>query len=289
MTELVLQQLINGLVTGMAYSLLAVGFNLVFGTINIINFSHGAFYVLGGLFCYVLVSSMGLPYLVALLLSALVIGLVGFVAEKTILRPLRDKDPLVMMLATLGAGVGLESLAQALWGATPRTIPGPMSAMVQIGPVFITWQKLFIIAVGVVSIGVLHFVIRRTTLGQSMRAVAQSPTGAAVVGINFEWVYGVTVLLGAGFAGLTGGLLGAATAIYAFNALPVLIKSFVVVILGGLGSLPGAVVGGVLLGLVESLSITFLPDAFKDVIGYGVIIVVLLFRPQGLMGVSKSR
>jgi branched-chain amino acid transport system permease protein len=286
----VLQDLASGLIMGLAYASIAVGLSLIFGVLRIINFAHGEFYMLGGLTLYSLTQN-GFNFYPAL--GAAVIGtmLVAALIDRLVLKPLRRADEATIALATLGISIFLANTGLILWGPIPHTIPVPFSAapLVLPGNIYLSRFELFTAVVTLMAIIGLHLVLQRTSAGRQIRAVVQDRDAAALVGLDVDRIYTMTFAVGCGLAALSGGLLGSMFLGYPSMGLAAVLKAFVVVVIGGMGSLAGAVAGGILLGVTESLGGAWMPAGFKDIIGFVFIILVLALRPQGIFGVKQVR
>jgi branched-chain amino acid transport system permease protein len=286
----VLQDLVSGLIMGLAYASIAVGLSLIFGVLRIINFAHGEFYMLGGLILYSLTSG-GINFFAALGGAILGTMLVAALIDRLVLKPLRRADEATIALATLGISIFLANTGLILWGPIPHNIPIPFSAapLVLPGNVYLSRFELFAALLTLVAIVGLHLVLQRTSAGRQIRAVVQDRDAAALVGLDVDRVYTTTFAVGCGLAALSGGLLGSMFLVYPSMGLAAVLKAFVVVVIGGMGSLGGAVAGGILLGVTESLGGAWMPGGFKDIIGFVFIILVLALRPQGIFGVKQVR
>lgn len=288
MTDLIAQLAALGIVNGFGYAIAALGLTIIFGVMRVVNFAHGEFYMLGALVAATLVTSLGVPYLVAVPLSGIVVAVVGLASERLVLAPLHDRPHLTLLLATIGISMILLNAAELLWGSVPRPVPSPMERSIWVvGPVFLTGQRIFIVAISAVIVILLGVFLKYSTTGKIIRATAQDAEGAALSGINVAAVRSMTFALGCALAALSGGLLGAMTLAYPFMGQALVIKAFAVTILGGLGSLPGAIVGGLALGVVEATAGGLISTEYRDIFSYVAMIAVLLLRPQGLMGAAK--
>ena len=287
MTAVFLQQLVNGVTIGAVYALIAVGLTLVFGILDVINFAHGEFYMLGAFITYSLTTAFGLDYFPALGLAVAGAALAGLLAERLTVRPLQGRPMFTVVLSTLGLSIFLQNAALLFWGPSPREIDLAWgSRPVVVGPVVVSLLRLIALLTGAALIAGLTWFIRRTRWGLAMRAVARNRDAAALMGVPVRRVYALTFAMGTGLAGVAGGLLGAMFTIEPSMGEWAVVKAFCVVIMGGMGNVPGAVIGGVILGVAENLGAGFLPGgtSYKDGIGYAILILVLLFRPQGLFG-----
>ncbi len=287
MTAVFLQQVVNGVTIGVVYALIAIGLTLVFGILGVINFAHGDFYMIGAFLTYTLTVRLGLEYFLALALTIAGGAAVGLLAERLAVRPLKDRHMFTVVLSTLGLSIFLENGALLVWGPDPREIELAWgSRPLLIGGVVITFLRVAVLGTAAALIVALTWFIRRTTWGMAMRAVATNRDAAALMGIPVDRVYAITFAVGSALAGVAGGLLGAMFTIEPTMGEWAVVKAFSVVIMGGMGHVPGAVLGGIILGVAESLGAGFLPGgtSYKDGIGYAILILVLLYRPQGLFG-----
>jgi branched-chain amino acid transport system permease protein len=255
---------------------------MIFGIMNIANFAHGEFYMLGGCIAFFFTSKLGFNYLLAVPATVAVVAVLGLLLERTIFRRLSKQDAMSSVLATVALAMILENGALILWGPQPQPIPTGFSPMpVKLGSIFTTEPRLFAVAVTFGALLLVHLFLNRSLLGSAMRATFQQPEAAALVGIPIHRVHAATFGLGAGLAALGGALLGAIFFVHPASGGQATLKAFIVVILGGLGSISGAMVGGIILGLAESLG-TLVSSAYKDAIGFVLVILILLYRPDGL-------
>jgi branched-chain amino acid transport system permease protein len=286
-TAVFLQQVVNGVTIGVVYALIAIGLTLVFGILDVINFAHGELYMLGAFLTYGLTIGLGLDYFLALGITLLGVAAAGLLAERLTVRPLQGRHMFTVVLSTLGLSIFLQNAALLWWGPDPREIElGWGGRPLVVGGIVITHLRLVMLGLGAVLIAGLTWFIRRTRWGMAMRAVARNRDAAALMGVPVDRVYAITFAVGAAIAGVAGGLLGAMFTIEPTMGEWAVVKAFCVVIMGGMGNVPGAVLGGVMLGVAESLGAGFLPGgtSYKDGIGYAILILVLLYRPQGLFG-----
>jgi len=303
-----LQQFLNGLSIGSIYAIFALGYTLVFSILGIINFAHGAVFTLGAYFTYALMGGafgfngllanahlpMSLPFAVAILVSGTLAGLVGLAIERLAFRPLRRRgaDPLLTVVSSLGVALVIVNIIQYLVGAENYTFPantyGSLPASVNFGteanPIPIRSVQIVIFGVSVVILGGLTYLINGTKFGKAMRAVAEDPTTASLLGIDTDRFIVLTFFLSSFLGALAGTLVGSSVSIAGpYFGIGFGLKGLAVIVLGGLGSIPGAVVGGLLIGIVEA----FVPgdySAYKDAVAFGLLFLVLLVRPQGLLG-----
>ncbi|MEQ8967557.1 MAG: branched-chain amino acid ABC transporter permease [Azospirillaceae bacterium] len=282
MIEILPQYLFNGVLVGANYALIALGLTVIFGLMNIANFAHGQFYMMGGFMAYVLTASLGIGYFPAIVIAVLVVAAAGVVLDRLIFFRLRAKPLISSVLVTIGLSILLENLALLLWGPKPEAIPSPFSKMpVVLGPIFASEARLFALGVTFATIAAVHVALRYTRWGKAVRATFQQPEAAALSGIDVDRLYAACFGIGAGLAALGGALLGSIFFVHPTMGGIATLKAFIVVILGGMGSFPGAIAGGLLLGISESLG-TLVSSAYKDAIGFILVILILLYRPDGL-------
>jgi len=287
-TVVLAQQLTNGLVNGMTYVLIATGLTLVFGVLHIINFAHGEFYMLGAFFTYFAAKLLGLDYISAAIVATLGVAVLGILANRLFFWPLRREHEFTVLLSSLGLALLLTNGGELVFGADPKYVASPFAdSIVEVGQLVVTQQRVLIFAVGAVVLCLLYLFIKHTRIGKMMRATAQNPEGAALTGVNIRFVYTVTFVLACGLAALAGALVGPTAMIFPTVGSWAVLKGFIVVILGGLGSIPGALIGGLLLGVVEALAGGYISLGFAQSIGFAIIIIVLLWRPQGLFGTAR--
>jgi branched-chain amino acid transport system permease protein len=252
---------------------------------RVVNFAHGEFYMLGAFLLFSLFGTLGINFFVAGLVAIAAVGVAGAVVERVILRPLRGQAMEIPMLATVALSVILQNAAILLWDPSPKTIHHPFSPIpIVLGPIHVVAIRIFAGVAAVALIIGSHLFIQKTRLGKAMRATFQDGEMARLVGVDVDRVYMATFSFGAALAGASGVLLGSVFWVYPAMGDQAAMKSFAVVIMGGLGDFLGAIVGGLLLGVAESLGAAYISSGYKDAIGFIVIILLLLFRPAGLFG-----
>jgi len=286
-----LQQLINGLSLGAIYALIALGYTMVYGVLRFINFAHSEVFMVGAFAGYHLArllphASIGGGLLV--LLGAMVIcAVLGVMIEKLAYRPLRGRSTLTVLITAIGVSLLLQNLGQLVFGANPKSFPKlfPQHSFSTPGGLVVSSDQLIVFGVSVILLFALRHIVMKTRIGTAMRALSFNPTAASLVGINNDAVISFTFVLGSSLAA-AGGIL------YAMNypsidplmgTLPGM-KAFVAAVLGGIGNIPGAALGGVVLGLVETLVVALGGSTYRDAVAFGVLILILLFRPAGLLG-----
>jgi len=293
------QELVNGITTGALYSLIALGFSMVYGVLKLLNFAHGDLYMIGAYIGFFVIQWFGgaqhltiavpLLLLIMFVLAAAVVGGLGVAIERFAYRPLRDAPRIAPLITAIGVSFFLESAALLLFGAQYRVYNTSefisLSSGIQIGSVTIDSVQILVLVLGVVLMVGLQLLVNRTRLGRQMRAVAADREAAEMLGINVNFVITATFFLGsalAGVAGIMGGLLfNQVTSTIGFIAG---LKAFTAAVVGGIGSIPGAMLGGLLIGLAESFVTGYISSTYSNLIVFGILIVVMLVRPSGLLG-----
>ena len=294
-----LQELVNGLTTGALYSLVALGFSMVYGVLKLLNFAHGDLYMVGAYIGFFVIQWFGgaqhltiaVPLLLVIMfaLAALLVGGLGVAIERFAYRPLRDAPRIAPLITAIGVSFFLESSALLLFGAQYRVYNTAdfisLSSGIQIGSVTIDSVQILVLVLGVVLMTGLQLLVNRTRLGRQMRAVAADREAAEMLGINVNFVITATFFLGsalAGVAGIMGGLLfNQVTSTIGFIAG---LKAFTAAVVGGIGSIPGAMLGGLVIGVAESFVTGYISSTYSNLIVFGILIVVMLIRPSGLLG-----
>jgi branched-chain amino acid transport system permease protein len=291
-----LQQMINGLTLGSVYALIALGYTMVYGILEFINFAHGEVYMLGAYFGVILLgfftaiglTAFSLPLAVglALLLAVVFCSSYGFTIEKLAYKPLRNAPRLSPLISAIGVSIFLQNYVMLAQGATDKVFPSIAGVA---GFAFfssrITYLQASIILVSAVIMVLLHLFVMKTKTGKAMRAVAQDKTMASLVGINVNTVISVTFIIGSGLAAVAGVMVAMYYGLVNyFIGYTAGIKAFTAAVLGGIGNIPGAMLGGIVLGLVESLGASYISSEYKDAYAFVILIVILLLRPEGLLG-----
>lgn len=277
------QMVINGFSMSAIYVLMALGFTLVFGIMRIVNFAHGELYMLGALGVYYLYGKLHLNYFAALGIAALGVAAFGVVLERLVYRPFYQKE-LQAMIATLGLSVATQHLGVILWGTEERSIQAPYSSVLQFSGLILPMDRLVVIVSAGVVMAAFYFLLQHTKIGLAMRVVAQDPEIAQAQGIRVKAIYLAALLTAVVLAALAGGLVGQVYSVSPFMGTLPMVKAFIVVILGGLGSIAGAVAGGFLLGMSESFLNTLFGAGVAEMAAFVVIILLLIWRPSGLLG-----
>jgi branched-chain amino acid transport system permease protein len=278
-----LQHLVNAVILGGTYALLGIGLTLIFGIMRVVNFTHGELYAFGAYIVYFISAALGLGFFLALA-TAVAAGIaLGAVMEIALLRPMRNADIDTVMLVMIGAWIVMQNSELLLWGGVAKAIvtPFPETPLV-IGPISVSWLRLFVLLVACLLIVASYALIHRTRLGKAMRATFQDRETAALMGVNVEAIHTATFAIGSGLAAAAGALLGPVFLVTPTMGDLASLKAFAIVILGGLGNITGATLGGFVLALVEEIGAGYISSGYRDAMGFLVIIVVLLFRPTGL-------
>lgn len=292
------EQAINGLIISSFYALTALGLAVIFGVLRIVNFAHGELYMLGGYAYYMAITTLGLPPLIALLAAALILFAVGAAIEWLLIRPIHtgkiDRPEEYAIMITFALSILLLNLANSVFGPWPQRPAPLMRGRIEIGELIISGDRLAAAAAAVVLIVAAMLALRFTWAGKAVRAVSQDRTAAEIYGISVQRVGMIAFGLGASLAGAAGALIGPV-----FNVVPTMgivpvIKAYIIVVLGGLGSIPGAILGAFILGQIESFATILIPDpsralAYKDAYGLLVLVAILMLRPQGLFGRKERR
>ncbi len=281
-----IQQVINGLSIGSIYALMAVGYSLVYSILNFSNFAHGGVIMLGAYFGLYAVNLLGLPFLGALIVAALMAGLVAVTLEKIAYTPLRKRNapPLYFIISAMGASIFLENIVVATIGPTFRTYPQLIGKEpFSIGGLSISRIDVLMFVVAAISLIILVFIIEKTKVGLAIRACSYSARGSNLMGVNVNKIIFVIFLLGGLLAGIAGMLFGMKYTVYPQIGV-ITNKSFIAAVFGGLGSLPGAVIGSLLLGLIETFGAGYISSSYRDLIAFSLLIIVLVIKPSGLMG-----
>lgn len=280
--SLFFQQFANGIALGSVYSLVALGLTLVYGVLKIPNFAHGAFYMLAGYATYMLLVSAGVAYPLAVVASIVILSLIGAASEWIVFRPLEGETPIHAMIAALGLLFFLEGTADLFWGPDYRRVPSPLEGTVNVFGVTVTEQRVLVIGAAILVMAGLFWFLRRTITGMTIEAMAQDREGALLVGIDTRRVALLTVVVSAALAAVAGSLIAPLVLVFPNMGELIILKAFVIVILGGMGSVPGAIVGGYVLALAEVMAGTYVAFAFSELIAFAVLVLVLVVRPTGL-------
>ena len=280
-----IQLLLNGVVIGVIYALVAMGLSLIFGVLEIVNFAHGEFYMLGAMLAYFLSMNVGLGYWPAVLVVTAVAVALGYVLYEALLGSLRGQSFERSILLTLGLSMVLQNGAVFLFTTTPRMMQTRYSySNVIVGDVRVSVMRLFALGLGLLAFAALYLILYRTRVGRAMRGVAQNREAALMVGIDPRAVSRLAVAIGIGLSGLAGAALAPVYAVHPLMGFSFVFKAFAIIIIGGLGNISGAAIAAVALGILESVAGGFLPLVMADALAFIAMIAILLLRPQGLFG-----
>lgn len=280
----IFQQALNGMAIGSVYVLIALGLTVVFGILGIAHFAHGSVAMFGGYLTFVFGERFGLSFFPAMALAMVAGAVVGLLIERLAYRPVRDAPHINAFIIALGLTMMIEGLNLLMFGADQVVIQTPYRGVYNVFGIAIAELRILVILTAVVLVGVIALLISRTKTGKSIRAVAQNRQAAVLMGVNVSMVSLVVFSISSALGVSAGALIGALLAIAPGVGEGLAVKGFAVLILGGLGSIPGAIVGGLILGVSEAMAAGFISSAYKDVIAFLVMIIVLLFRPEGLLG-----
>ncbi len=280
-----LQNLINGLTIGSIYALMGLGFTLVFGVLGLLNLAHGEIYMAGAYIAFFLLTKFQLNIAILLVAIGVAIYLIGIGVERCAFRPLREQPPYIPLISTIAVSLIFQELALLIWGPQAVTFPDLMNQRIEFGSLSISLVQVITIGISVISMVLLHFFLRKTRLGRTIRATSEDYTASALMGVNIDRIISITFGVGAVMAGIAGILVS----FYYSVAFPTMgftatFRAFIISVVGGMGSVPGAVLAGFLFGLVDSFSITVLPSGLSDAIPFLILIAFLLFKPTGIVG-----
>jgi len=278
------KQILNGLAAGSIYTLVAVGYNMVYGILELINFAHGDIYMLGTFIALSLLLGH-MPVLPAVLLACVAGGVIGVVVQRVAYRPVRDAPRVVPMISAVGAAFVLRNLAQLIWGTETMPFPEVLpTRMIQVGGVQVNSLQVFILVLASSLTGLFALIVHKTKLGKATRSVAQDIPAAKLMGIEVEKIIQFVYFAG-GFLGVAGGILFSMYyAVWIGMGFLGTMKAWIACVIGGIGSLQGAFVGGLLLGVVEALISGFVSSAYRDAISYALVMIILVVRPMGIFG-----
>ena len=284
----ILQYCINGISIGSIYAIIALGYTMVYGIAKMLNFAHGDIIMVGAYICYCVTNYLGMPPILGILASMAVCTLLGIIIEGLAYKPLRGTPSLAVLITAIGVSYFLQNAAQLIWGSNPKSFTSVVSTIkpfLLFGSLTITGEVLVTVVVSVVIMLALTWFTSSTRIGKSMRAVSEDRDAAQLMGINVNKTISITFAIGSALAAVAGVLM--------CSSIPVLqpttgsmpgIRAFTAAVLGGIGSIPGAMLGGVLLGIIETFAKAFLSTQFSDAIVFGVLIIILLVKPAGLLG-----
>ena len=273
---------------GGTYALLGIGLTLIFGLMRIVNFTHGELYAFGAYIMYFFAAVLGLNFFLAIAFAIVAGMALGAIIEFTLIRPKRDADIDTTMLIMIGAWIVMQNAEMLIWGSVAKSVPSPLPATpFEIGPISVSWLRFVVLVVSLLLIGATYFLINRTKLGKAMRATFQDSGTAALMGVNVHGIYTIAFALGSGLAAAAGALLGPIFVVTPTMGDIASLKAFAIVILGGLGNITGATIGGFILAFAEEIGAGYVSSGYRDAMGFLIIIAVLLFKPTGLFARSE--
>ena len=276
------QQILNGLTLGSVYCLVALGLTLVYGILQVPNFAHGAFYMAGAFVAFQLMSALGWNYWLAMAASAVSVAALAALAGRWVFHPLRKSSGLHPMIAAIGLLLFLEASAQAIWGADFRRLPTPYGGMMEIGGINIAQQRVLLVVGAFVLMGGLQWFLKRTVAGATIVALAQNREGAALMGIDTNRVAMLTFAISGALAAAAAVLYAPINLVYPAMGSLVITKAFAIIVIGGMGSVPGAIAGGLIIGFAESFGAFYLSTDYKDIVAFALLVIILSVRPQGI-------
>jgi branched-chain amino acid transport system permease protein len=283
MFELAIKIGINGMTSALVYILMALGFTVIFGIMRVVNFAHGELYMVASFLVLVMAGSLGWNYYLVVVLAAVAVGLFGALLERVLFRPFVGRE-LNGMIMAIAVSITLQAAAFIVFGTDEHSVPRPITGVIQFGDVIVPRDRLAVAAIALVILGVFYLFMRYTKAGLAMRAVVQDEEIASIHGVRPKRIHPLAFGLGAMLAGFAGALMAPIYTVYPYVGGQPMLKAFIVVILGGLGSIPGAVLGGIVLGLTESVFATLINTTVATMVSFAIVVLILLVKPTGLLG-----
>jgi len=277
------QMLINAISAGLLYVLIALGLTLVFGIMGIINFVHGELYMLGAYIMLYAFDRFGINFFVSLILVFIIMAPVGMLIEKVFYRPLRGQ-PMPVLIVAIGLSLFLVSASYLGFGIVDKAFTSPYGGLINMGGVVVSKERLVTMAISAILVVGLYLLVRLTKMGRAMRAVEQDTDAASLVGVSIDRTFAVCMMVGTALAAVAGALMGGLTVINPSMGHGALFKAFIIIVLGGLGSIVGATVGGFILGFIESFCTTLIAPEVASMVAFGLVIILLIVKPEGLFG-----
>ncbi len=290
--DYIIDLIIIGLSVGMIYGLVALGISLIYSGLDIVHFAHGEIYMIGAFIGLTLFQKLSLPYVPTLLLTVIITGLIGMAIERVFYRRLTSGGGgytvagMAMVIAGFGMSIVLQNVAYLIWGPKPLPFPVPYGMPIEIGNLTLPMSYIWIVVTSLVLMVTLNLVLKKTMLGLAIRAVAHNKDIAYLSGVNVPLMISLTFGVACALGAAAGVLIGPINYVQVQMGIGILVKAFAAAVVGGFGSLPGAVLGGLLVGVVESLGAGFISGTYKDVYAFVLLIFVLMVRPSGLLGVT---
>ena len=288
---MLLQQLVNGVMLGAVYALIAIGYTLIFGVLGMLHLAHGEVFMVGAFVGLLVATAFAGNVMLALAAAMVATGLLGVLIERVAFRPLRGAHHLAPLATTIGAGIALQETARWYFGPEQKGFPPTIALTLwELGPLRVSSVQVFILAAAVVLMAAVTLFLARTRAGRAVRATAEDPTVAGLLGVNVSAVIVLVFFVASALAGAAGVLVGLAyNSVHPFIGVQMGIKGLVVMLLGGLGNVPGAMVGGLVLGILEVLGVAYFASSYRDAFAFGAVMLMLLLRPEGLLGLRLAR
>ena len=279
---LFMQQLLNGITLGSVYILVAIGLTLVFGILHVPNFAHGALYLVGGYATLMAMNSLGVHYFIAIIISIMCVAGIAVLMERLVFNPLREAPAIHDKIAAIGIMLFFDALIPLVWGNEYHRMLTPFADTVTLFGISTTIQRILVIVVACIVVVLLQLFLKKTMTGASIMAMAQNREGSFLVGINANTVAMMTFAISGALAAIAASIASPINLVFPSMGHLVILKAFVVVIIGGMGSVPGAIIGGMVLGITESLGATYISNDYKDMIAFLLLIIIMTIRPKGL-------
>jgi branched-chain amino acid transport system permease protein len=282
--RLILQSTADGLVMGLLVALVALGLTLQYSIMHILNFAHGDIYMLGGFLCYYLITKAGINYFLALPIVMVALFLFGIILERAIFRPVRGSHFLRALIATTGLSFVIQAVGWQVFGTLDRTVPSPISGTVSLGIITLPIQRLVASGICIILVVLLYWLVNKTKIGRHMRAIEQDAEASSLFGVNVSLVNIVCIGIGCALAGVAGSMVGSIFYINPSVGGGQVLACFNAIIIGGLGSITGAIVGALILGVIQSVAGALWGISFAYIILFAVLLLILIVRPRGIMG-----
>ncbi|HEX6209757.1 MAG TPA: branched-chain amino acid ABC transporter permease [Methylomirabilota bacterium] len=288
---MLVQQLVNGVMLGAVYALIAIGYTLIFGVLGMLHLAHGEVFMIGAFVGLLVATAYSGNVMLALGAAMLATGLLGVLIERVAFRPLRGAHHLAPLATTIGAGIALQETARWYFGPEQKGFPATIAVTLwELGPLRVSSVQVFILAAALVLMGAVSAFLARTPAGRAVRATAEDPTVAGLLGVNVSAVIVLVFFVASALAGAAGVLVGLAyNSVHPFIGVQMGIKGLVVMLLGGLGNVPGAMLGGLVLGVLEVLGVAYFASSYRDAFAFGAVMLMMLLRPEGLLGLRLPR
>lgn len=294
MLDAIPQIIVNGIIAGSLYALLAIGLGMTYGILGFVNFAHAEMAMVGGYLFYFGYMTLGWPLIPSIMFAIPVTIVIGYIIQKTTFDPVRTRSVFTALLASVGVAILLQNIVLLIAGGADKALPRIGHSVELFGGARITQPQIAAIASSIIVILLLFAFLKKTKTGKAIRAVADNPQGAAIVGINVQRIVTIIFAIGTGLAAFSGFFLGYESSLYPFMGIPLIIKAFVAVIIGGVGNIRGIIGGAYVLGLIENLAIGipifgfWIPAGYKDAIAFIILVLLLFFRPEGLFGTKSE-